>query len=119
DEAWTRQYLIPLFSDRDREKFAQAWGGFLVWGRLYPALVEALMPAFLEAVPRLNTDLSNHRQRFIDFYTALAAFYVSDPTQQLLPELFQHGSLEDRSTFASHLGYFLQQMEQAAKQQLW
>ncbi|MBC7284640.1 DUF4020 domain-containing protein [Hoeflea sp.] len=119
DEAWTRQYLIPLFSDRDREKFAQAWGGFLVWGRLYPALVEALMPAFLEAVPRLNTDLSNHRQRFIEFYTGLAAFYVSDPTQQLLPVLFQYGSLEDRITFASHLGYFLRQMEQAAKQQLW
>jgi hypothetical protein len=27
--------------------------------------------------------------------------------------------LEDRLAFASHLGYFLRQMQQAAKQQLW
>jgi len=119
DEAWTRQYVIPLFSDPDRQKFAQAWGGFLVWGRLYPSLVEALMPAFLGALSRLARDLRDHRRRFIEFYTALAVFHVSDPTQQLLPVLFQHGSLEDRIAFASHLGYFLRQMEQTAKQQLW
>jgi|CXWL01.1.fsa_nt_gi hypothetical protein len=119
DEAWTRQYVIPLFSDPDRQKFAQAWGGFLVWGRLYPALVEALMPAFLAALPRHATDLHDRRRRFIEFYTALAVFYVSDPTQQLFPVLFQHGSLEDRISFASHLGYFLRGMQQAAKQTLW
>src|SRR5690606_20408360 len=39
DEAWTRQHVIPLFSDPDRQRFAQAWDGFLVWGRLYPTLV--------------------------------------------------------------------------------
>src|SRR5690606_15986059 len=47
------------------------------------------------------------------------AFHVSDPTQHLLPALFQHGSLQDRIAFASHLGYFLREMQQAAKQQLW
>lgn len=119
DEAWTRQYVIPLFSDPDRQKFAQAWGGFLVWGRLYPALVEALMPAFLTALPRRATDLHDRRRSFIEFYTALAVFHVSDPTQQLLPVLFQHGSLEDRIAFASHLEYFLRQMQETAKQQLW
>ncbi len=119
DEAWTRQHVVPLFSDPDRQKFAQAWDGYLVWGRLYPALVDALLPAFVAAMPRLATDLDDRRRRFIEFYTALAAFHVSDPTQHLLPALFQHGSLEDRLAFASHLGYFLRQMQQAAKQQLW
>ncbi len=119
DEAWTRQHVIPLFSDPDRQRFAQAWDGFLVWGRLYPALVDALLPAFIAAMPRLAADLDDRRQRFIEFYTALAAFHVSDPTQCLLPVLFQYGSLEDRLTFALHLGYFLRQMQQAAKQQLW
>lgn len=119
DEAWTRQHIIPLFSDPDRKKFAQAWNGFLVWGRLYPALVEALIPPFLAALPRHATDLHDHRRRFSEFYTALAVFHVSDPTQQLLPALFQHGSLEDRIAFASHLGHFLRQMQQAAKQKLW
>jgi len=119
DEAWARQHIIPLFSDPDRQKFAQAWDGFLVWGRLYPTLVEALMPAFLSAIGRLAVDLHDRRRRFIEFYTALAVFNVPDPTQQLLPALFQHGALEDRIAFASHVGYFLQQMQPAAKQQLW
>lgn len=119
DEAWTRQHVIPLFSDPDRQRFAQAWDGFLVWGRLYPALVDELLPAFIAAMPRLATDLDYRRRRFIEFYTALAAFHVSDPTEHLLPTLFQHGSLEDRLAFASHLGYFLRQMQQADKQQLW
>jgi hypothetical protein len=119
DEAWTRKYIIPLFSDSDRQKFAQAWDGFLVWGRLSPALVEVLMPAFLIAVSRCATDLHDRRQRFIEFYTALAVFHVSDPTEQLLPVLFQQGSLEDRLAFASQLGSFLRKMQQEAKQQLW
>lgn len=119
DEAWTRQHIIPLFSDPDRKTFAQAWDGFLVWGRLYPALVEVLIPAFLAALPRHATDLHDRHRRFIEFYTVLAVFHVPDPTPQLLPALFQHGSLEDRIAFASHLGHFLRQMQQAAKQKLW
>lgn len=119
DEGWTCHYIIPLFSSSDRQKFAQAWDGFLVQGRLYPALVEVLMPAFLGAVSRCATDLHDRRRRFIEFYTALAVFHVSDSTQKLLPVLFQHGSLEDRLAFASQLGCFLRQMQQEAKQQLW
>ena len=119
DEAWTRQHIIPLFSDPDRQKFAQAWGGFLVWGRLYPALVDALLPSFVAAIPRFSADMDDRRQRFVEFYTALAVFHTSDPTTQLLPAFFQHSSLDDRLAFASHLGYFLRQMQHATKQQLW
>ena len=118
DETWARQHVIPLFTDPDRQKFAQAWDGFLVRGRLYPALVEALMPAFLAAMSHA-TDLHDRRRRFIEIYTALAVFHVFDPMQQLMPALFQHGSLEDQIAFASHLGHFLRQMQQPAKQQLW
>jgi len=119
DETWTRQQVVPLFSDMDRQKFGQAWDGFLVWGRLYPALGDALMPAFIAALARLDADFPDRRQRFVEFYTALAVFHVADPTQQLLPAFFQHTSAEDRISFASHLGYFLRQMQPAAKQQLW
>lgn len=119
DEAWTRQHVIPLFSDPDRQKFSQAWDGFLVWGRLNPSLVEALLPAFIAAIRRLAADVGDHRRRFIEFYAALAAFHVSDPSQQLLPELFRHGSLEDRVAFASQLGHFLRQMQEATKRALW
>ncbi|MDH4610332.1 DUF4020 domain-containing protein [Pseudomonas sp. BN102] len=119
DEGWTRQHIIPLFSDDDPKKFAQAWDGFLVWGRLYPALAEALLPAFLGAIARIGADLPRQQSRFIEFFTALAVFHVSDPTQELLPALFRHGSVEDRVGFVSHLGFFLGQMQSPAKQQLW
>lgn len=119
DQEWTRQHVIPLFSDQDRQKFAQSWDGFLLYGRLDLAVVNDLLPAFIAAMPRLAADLGDRRRQFIEFYTVLAVFHVTDPTQHLLPTLFQHGSLEDRLVFASHLGYFLHQMQQSAKQQLW
>lgn len=119
DEPWTRQHLIALFSEEDRKKFAQAWDGFLVWGRLYPALTEALIPAFLGAIPRIGTDLPDQRRQFVEYFTALAVLHVEDPTPDLLPALFKHGSVEDRAHFASHLGYFLDQMQPPAKRQLW
>ncbi|MBA3572625.1 MAG: DUF4020 domain-containing protein, partial [Pyrinomonadaceae bacterium] len=119
DEAWTREYIIPLFSEQDRQKFAQAWDGFLVWGQLCPALTEELLPAFIDALPRLDADLLDRRIRFIQFFTALAVFHTDDPTQQLLPALFEHGTLEDRIGFATQIGFFLSQMQADTKQRLW
>ena len=119
DETWTHHHIIPLFSAPDRQIFSQAWDGFLIWGRLSPAIVDALLPAFMAAIPKLAANLDDRRQRFIEYYTALAVFYVSDPTQNLLPALFQQGSLEDRLSFASQLESCLRQMQPAAKQQLW
>lgn len=119
DEAWARQYLVPLFSAGDPKKFSQAWSGFLVWGRLNPPLVEALMPAFVDALTRLDVDMPDRRRRFIEFYAMLAMFHVNNPTRQLLPTFFQHASIGDRIGFASHLGRFLRQMQPAAKQELW
>jgi len=119
DEPWTRQCLVPLFSHVEREIFDQTWDGFLTWGHLYPTLVDALLPAFVEALPRLDEDLSRRRQRFTEFYTALVVFHVSDPKEKLLPALFKYGSPEDRRSFASHLGHFLKNMDPANRQQLW
>lgn len=119
DEGWTREHIIPLFSEHDRQKFAQAWDGFLAWGRLSPPLAEALQPGFLAALPRLGADLADRRRRFIEFFTLLAVFHVEDPTQQLLPTLFEHGTVEDRIGFAAQLDFFLRQMRADTKQQLW
>ncbi len=119
DESWTREHIIPLFSSPDAQKFSQAWDGFLVWGRFNTPLVDALLPAFLAALARLDTDLADRRQRFIEFFTVLAVFHVDDPTIQLLPDLFKNGTLEDRSTFASQLGFFLRQMDESARHNLW
>lgn len=119
DETWTREHIIPLFTSPDANKFAQAWDGFLVWGRLNTQLVEALQPAFLSALQRLGTDLAYRRRRFIEFFTALVVFHVSDPRLHLLPALFDNGSQEDRVTFASQIGFFLRHMAEYTRRDLW
>lgn len=118
DEAWAREHLIPLFHDADADKFAQAWQGFLAWGRLFPQLAQALQPAFIAALGRAG-DLSDERSRLIEFYAALCAFHVADPLQELLPALFQHGSLEDRRTFAWQIEYLLRQVNPQSTSRLW
>lgn len=119
DEAWVREYLIPLFQNEDSRIFAQAWHGFLAWGRLYRPLVNALMPAFLAAVARSPADLPENRERLIEFYVALCFFHVDDPLQQLLPNLFQHGTEEDRTTFASYIEHMLRQMDPPGIDKVW
>ncbi|TKR30188.1 DUF4020 domain-containing protein [Luteimonas gilva] len=119
DEAWAREHLIPLFQDADSRIFAQAWHGFLSWGRLYPPLVNALLPAFLEAVARAPADLPEHRARLIEFYAALCVFHVDNPLQQLLPNLFQHGTEENRTTFASQIEYMLRQLDPQGVDKVW
>lgn len=119
DEAWVREHLIPLFQDPDSRIFAQAWHGFLAWGRLYPPLVDALLPAFLAAVARAPADLPEHRARLIEFYAALCVFHVDDPLQELLPNLFQYGAEEDRTTLASQIEHMLRQLPPAGVDKVW
>jgi hypothetical protein len=119
DEAWAREHLIPLFQDADSRVFAQVWHGFLAWGRLYPPLVEALLPAFLAAVARAPADLPGHRARLIEFYAALCVFHVDDPLQQLLPNLFQYGTEEDRTAFASQIEHMLRQLDPPGIDKVW
>lgn len=119
DVVWTLQHIVPLFSESDPQKFSQAWNGYLMWGRLNASLSDALLPAFMSAVPRLAGELDERRQRFIEFYTAIAVFYVSDPTQILLPTLFQYSSLEERLMFASYIESNLRRMQPPAINQLW
>ncbi|PZO07992.1 MAG: hypothetical protein DCF27_09500 [Lysobacteraceae bacterium] len=119
DEAWVWDHLIPLFQHADSRIFAQTWHGFLAWGRLYPPLVDALLPAFLAAVARNPSDLLEHRDRLIEFYAALCVFHVDDPLQQLLPNLFQHGPEEDRTTFASKIEHMLRQLDPPGIVKVW
>lgn len=119
DEAWVREHLIPLFQDADSRIFAQAWHGFLAWGRLYPPLVDALLPAFLAVVARTPADLPDHRERLIEFYAALCLFHVDDPLEQLLPNFFQHGVEEDRTTFASQIEHMLRQLSPPGIDKVW
>jgi hypothetical protein len=66
--------LIPISSSR-------CGTAFFVWGQLYDLLAEALKPAFLVAVTRLNTYILDKRRRFMDLVAALVVFDVESPLQ--------------------------------------
>jgi len=120
DGIWVQNNIIPLFSESNEDFFSQAWHGFLAWGNLSNSfLAEKMLPAFISAVKRLDTSLSDYRDRFIEFYAYLAVFTVEDPIENFIPELFKNGSLHVRARFASHLGYMLSQMDDETKKQLW
>ncbi|MEB3334074.1 MAG: DUF4020 domain-containing protein [Cyanobacteriota bacterium] len=121
DKSWTLQYIIPLFSENDPQKFAQTWDGFLAFDSLSlnHELVECLSPAFVAAVPRLADLASSQRDHFIKWCAWMALFSVTNPDQELLPALFVNGTIADRKKFLSYIGYFLEKMQQPEQQQSW
>lgn len=118
DEIWTKQFILPLFSDPDQKKFCQAWDGLLFGVRFYPSLVNELIPSFKDAIARLEKDYPKHRQRFIEAFTVLVVYHVDNP-YELLKSLLLHGSAEDKNEFASRVGFLLRHMEPKTKQNLW
>ena len=118
DQNWTREQVLPLFTDSDVLRFAQAWDGFLAWGQLNQTLAAEMLPAFIPALTRFEGE-ARRRRRFMELYTELALFYAADATQELLPRLLEFGSIEDRVSFASNVGRFLRHMNSPAKQDLW
>jgi hypothetical protein len=139
DEAWTRENLRPLF-DPCSDDFQSAWDGFLTGVRLNPAVAEAMADLSLKAVKQINSDLSNRRNRFIEYYTVMIVDFVEAPLDEWIPEFFQSASQEDASTtaepanatggifsrreepkdcFASEVGRRLQRMDGAKQQECW
>lgn len=120
DREWTQEKIIPLFMDPESQKAEQAWDGFLVWGRLSPAIANLLLPAFTAALARPEFATENRRRRrLIRLLTVLAVFHIEDPTSEFLPKFFEHAVPKDRIEFASQLGRLLRHMESTARQRVW
>ncbi len=119
DKNWTIEHVVPLFSSNDDLKFMQAWDGFLVWGRLNDKLVESMMPTFQPALPRLISANKDRRQRFLEFYTAIAVFHVDDPRPTFLATLFRLAVADDLTYFSQFIGMYLRQMSSSVRQDLW
>ena len=135
DEAWTREYLLPLF-DLDGDDFQAAWDGFLTGGRLNPAVAEVMADPFLKAVERINSDLFNQRDQFIKYYIYMFEYLVEDPLDRRIPKLFEYADQEQPSRteapmlfprdvqetkdyFAAEVGSRLQHMDEATQQEWW
>lgn len=75
DREWATRYVLPLFEwERSEAEAGAAWEGFLWSPRLYPPLMEAFKPAFL--------DTANHYERLGRHdvqYSSLLTFAAMDP----------------------------------------
>ena len=75
DRDWATRYLLPLFEWERSEAEARAvWEGFLWSPRLYPPLMEAFKPAFLDTANHYE-ELGRHGVQ----YSSLLTFAAMDP----------------------------------------
>ena len=119
DEAWTREYLLPLFGP-DSDDFQAAWSGFLTGGRLIPVVAEVMTDPFLKAVEEIGSDLFNQRYRFIEYYVHMIVYFVENPIDKWIPKLFRYGdSQETKTYFVEEIGNHLQNMAEVERQELW
>jgi hypothetical protein len=120
DSDWTESNLLQWFDyERDSKRFQQAWDGFLTLGRLNVQLVKVLEPYFEKALTRLDKELNPHRDRFVEYFTALICFYVSDPQKKWIPAFFKNVNLNDRIKFGHQMWQLLQGMVAEQQEELW
>ena len=72
DREWTTQHLLPLFDWKSTEEASAIWEGFLWSPRIYPPLLHAIKPHFLDTA-RHYEKLGAHCKQYAVFltYTAL------------------------------------------------
>ena len=121
-EQWTRENLLPLFSENpDTEDCKAVWDGFLTAGHLRPDVAEHMKKAFLDALPFLQTRFSTDwwRGRFVEYFTLMLAQFADDPIGVWVPAFFEHADDDARRNFASQIGRHLQHMDNALQREWW
>ena len=108
DGAWTKENLLPLLqADTDADDYQSTWDGFLASGHLDPVVAEHLGDAIFNAIELIRGDFTDRHERLVECYTAMLVFFVTDPTKQWIPQLFQYANGEARHIFAWELGRHL------------
>ena len=107
DRPWTEQHLLPRFDwTIDPREAKAAWEGFLWSPRLYPPLLLAFKPQFLETA-RHYGELGEHAQQFAAFltYAALGPVdgYTTEDWRAAFGALPQKGLKESAQALAQAL----------------
>ena len=121
DESWTKRNLIPIFESTDDDDCRVVWDGFL-YGNLSPQVASALENAFSTSVSRMSSLFpvqETPRDRFVEFYTLMAIYFVEDPLQSWIPNFFDHAAVKHRRQFAWTISSHLHDMDDARQQEWW
>ena len=122
DEKWTKDNLLPLFSESAGEDdYHAAWSGFLAWQRINPSIAELLGHAFLGAIKRIQKDYPQRhlRSRFVSAYVTKLIYFVADPIDKWIPGFFKNADEADKRDFAFQVKRHLAYMDEMRQEELW
>ena len=120
DRTWTEANVIPLFDWSVNElRAAQAWDGFLTWGRWSDPLVERLQPYLRQTFTRVAT-LDGRERTLVSGLASVAAFSTEDPWHGgWLFEFMQVVAPDERARWADEFGRYIESLSAAGQEALW
>ena len=122
EEQWTRNHLIPRFSqDTSSNDYHAVWDGFLTSGRITPPVGSLLTDAFLQAPSHILTRTCSQRMLdgFVNRYTVMLAYFADDPVDTWLPIFFSHATETTRHRFASEIHRLLGHSDDTQQHEAW
>ena len=122
EEEWTREYLIPRFTQHPRtEDYQAVWDGFLSHGNFTPLVGECLEDAILEAVPLIPAHFPSgwRLDRFVDFWTLMLVYVADDPVGAWIPSFFEHAGDTARLRFARQIERHLRHLDDTRQREWW
>ena len=120
EPGWTKANLLPLFDwNRDALQAAQAWHGFLTWGRPIAALLEEITPSVVQLASHLE-DLGRGREDYGKFVARAAVSLPDSPLEKEWFEAFLSTANDnDLAHFVWELGEFLESLFPEQKAEIW
>lgn len=111
DRDWTLTTVVPWF-DRARDPLAaaQAWSGFLTWGRLDADIAAILLESYRNWFGH-EQELGDQRDRFAEHLAALPFLVDPAPVEESwVFDFVRTAEIEDLQAWVRHVGYQLDQM---------
>ena len=118
DENWTKEHLLPLFNPKNPD-FASVWDGFMYARPLNPQTAELISEKILQAVQEIDGELSKIRDRFVSLYSSMILYYVDDPLERWISELFKYANVNDMRSFAIKIENYLQKTDSNLRSDCW
>jgi hypothetical protein len=121
DADWTRQNVLPLLDwSVDTRRAEQAWHGFLSWGRWSEALLPDLLPLYEATFPHVPNLPQRLRRQAGGHLASIAVYGPGNPVEEgWLGRFLSAVELEDRTRWASNIGFILRQLEEEAIRDVW
>ena len=78
--------------------------------------IDELLP---RTIPKIDENFTHNKAKFIQYYTTMLGYYVENPMDKWIPELFHCENKEIRLFFASSIGHHLRNLGDGKQQELW